>query len=309
MGKVIKVIEAEFVARLTDTHEGRVGYLFGYSWMVKKVHVICFNCGHNWWAAAYKLVRKDKPTGCPACAAKSRSLNLSKPTEQYIEELCSVHGDRYHLVGDYINTHTKTPHHCTGCNETWDVRPYNLLKGHGCPTCAVKSRASKLSKTTEQYIKDLHSVHGERYHLVGDYLGTMTKIPHHCTSCDKTWGVSPDSLLHGKGCPTCAEYGFDPNAPSICYYLRVSSPVYGKLYKIGITNKSVEKRFYNDDLQKITTIKTWDFKTGSDARDMEREILAKHSGDRYTGEPVLRSNGNTELFTRDILELDHNLCP
>ena len=94
----------------------------------------------------------------------------------------------------------------------------------------------------------------------------------------------------------------------MCYYLRVSSPVFGELYKIGITNKSVEKRFYNYDLEKITTIKTWKFDVGGDARVFEQEILARHSGDRYTGEPVLGSNGNTELFTRDILELDHNLC-
>ena len=304
-----RITEAEFVARLTDTHEGRIGYLFGYSIMHKKAHFICFDCSHDWWALAHNLVKKDKPRGCPTCAQKSRVLSQTKTTEQYIEDLRSVHGDRYRLVGDYINNRTKTLHHCNQCNETWDALPDNLLKGAGCPTCGDKSRALSKTKTTGQYIEDLRSVHGDKYHLVGDYLGIQTKTPHLCGQCDKTWDVMPNNLLDGKGCPNCANTGFDPSKPAICYYLRVSSPVFGELYKIGITNLSVKKRFTNDDLQKINTVKTWEFDVGGDARDMEREILAQHSDDRYTGEPVL-ANGNTELFTRDILKLDHNLlCP
>lgn len=298
-----RVIEAEFVARLTEAQEGRLRYLFGFNGMIEKAHVICFDCGHDWWARACNLVDKSKPKGCPACAHKS------KPTEQYIEDLRAIHGDRYHLVGDYINARTKTPHHCTDCNETWDVTPNNLLRGQGCPTCGYKTRILKKTKTTEQYIRELYSVHGDNYYLVGDYHGAKTKTTHICTGCSETWDGLPDNLLHGRGCPTCSESGFDPNAPAICYYLRVSSPVYGELYKIGITNKSVEKRFRNDDLEKITTVKTWSFDVGGDARDKEREILAQHAEHRYTGEPVL-TNGNTEMFTRDILELDHNLlCP
>ena len=302
MGKGKKVIEAEFVVRLTETHKGIVGYLFGFSGMTKKAHAICFDCGHDWWAMASNLVAKDKPTGCPVCA------DQSKTTEQYIEDLRSVHGDKYHLVGDYINARTKTPHHCNQCNETWNIKPNSLLNGQGCFSCGHKSKALKKTKTTEQYIEELRSVRGDRYRIVGDYLGTRTKTPHHCNQCNETWDIMPDSLLQGKGCPTCSERGFDPSKPAICYYLRVSSPVYGELYKIGITNNSVEKRFSNDDLWKITILKTYAFKTGSDARDMEYKIKKQYAGDRYTGEPVLVS-GNTELFTRDILELDHNLCP
>ena len=309
MGKVIKVIEAEFVARLTEAHEGRIQYLFGYWGMNEKAHVICFDCGHNWWSLAKSLVAKNKPSGCPACGDKSMILKQSKTTEQYTEDLRSVHGNKYHLVGDYINTQTKTTHHCNNCNDKWDVMPSSLLRGYGCPTCGEKSRTLNKTKTTEQYIEDLRSVHGDLYRLVGDYINAHKKTLHHCNQCDETWDVTPDNILRGRGCPACAEYSFDPSKPAICYYLRVSTQAFGELYKIGITNKTVKGRFHNYDLEKITTIKTWEFDVGGDARDMEREILAQHSGDRYTGEDVLGSNGNTELFTRDILKLDHNLCP
>ena len=44
------------------------------------------------------------------------------------------------------------------------------------------------------------------------------------------------------------------------YYLRVHTPVVGNVYKIGITNRTVEDRFNNDDLDKINVLKTWHFK-------------------------------------------------
>ena len=131
-----RVIEAGFVARLTEAHKGKLQYLFGFSGMNENVHVICFDCGKNWWGVACNLVAKNKPKGCPVCADKSRSLKKTKTTEQYIMELYSVHGDRYRPVGDYLGAMTKNPHLCTQCNETWDVKPTNLLSGRGCPICA-----------------------------------------------------------------------------------------------------------------------------------------------------------------------------
>ena len=238
-----RVIEAGFVARLTDAHEGRIGYLFGYSIMSEKAHVICFSCGHNWWGRAGGLVDKSRPQGCKKCYHRRRAKEKILTREQHINNIFLAHGDDVFLKGDFINTKVKTEYGCVKCNETFKAIPSDVTRKKG-----------------------------------------------------------------PRGCPTCAKYGFDPNAPAICYYLRVSTQVSGELYKIGITNKSVKGRFHNYDLEKITTVKTWKFDVGSDARDMEREILAQHSGDRYTGEDVLGSNGNTELFTRDILELDHNLC-
>ena len=243
MGRT-RVIEAGFVARLTEAHKGKLQYLFGFSGMNEKVHVICLDCGYDWWGKACGLVEKSKPKGCKKCYHRRRSKEKILTKEQHINNIFLAHGDDVFLKGDFINTKVKTEYGCVKCNETFKAIPSDVTRKKG-----------------------------------------------------------------PRGCPTCAKYGFDPNAPAICYYLRVSTQVSGELYKIGITNKSVEKRFYNYDLEKITTVKTWDFNTGSDAKDMEDRIKKQYADDRYTGEDVLGSNGNTEMFTRDILGLDHNLCP
>ena len=76
------------------------------------------------------------------------------------------------------------------------------------------------------------------------------------------------------------------------------------LYKIGITNLTVQKRFPNADLARIRVIKTWAFEYGGDAAKREVSVLQEFSDDLYTGVDVLVGAGNTELFVRDVLELD-----
>ena len=76
------------------------------------------------------------------------------------------------------------------------------------------------------------------------------------------------------------------------------------LYKIGITNLNVQKRFPNVDLARIRVIKTWSYESGAEAAKREISVLQEFSDDLYTGVDVLIGSGNTELFVRDVLGLD-----
>ena len=76
------------------------------------------------------------------------------------------------------------------------------------------------------------------------------------------------------------------------------------LYKIGITNLTVQRRFPIIDLARIRVIKTWSFEVGIEAAEREDSILRKFSDDIYTGPNILVGAGNTELFIRDVLDLD-----
>ena len=79
---------------------------------------------------------------------------------------------------------------------------------------------------------------------------------------------------------------------------------YKVYYKIGITNKSVKERFRTgDDLSKITVLSELHTE-GYKAARLERYFLDTFKEYRYQGEPILASGGNTELFVKDVLELD-----
>ena len=79
------------------------------------------------------------------------------------------------------------------------------------------------------------------------------------------------------------------------------------LYKIGITNLSVHKRFPSIDLERIRTLKTWQFDQGVDAAQEELRILREFEDDQYLGPDVLAGAGNTELFVRDVLGLENEV--
>ena len=89
------------------------------------------------------------------------------------------------------------------------------------------------------------------------------------------------------------------------YYLRVETR--NQLYwKIGITNRTVEERF-KSDMDKITILKTWPYEKMKDGWDREKEILKQYSKyrNRRNDDKPLNYEGNTELFTRDVLGLDN----
>jgi len=75
-------------------------------------------------------------------------------------------------------------------------------------------------------------------------------------------------------------------------------------YIIGITNLSIDKRFPVLDRKRIRVIKIWNFEKGRDAVIYERDILVEFERFKYHGPNVLVGEGNTELFSKDVLNLD-----
>jgi len=100
-----------------------------------------------------------------------------------------------------------------------------------------------------------------------------------------------------------AQSGFDKTKPSILYYLKIRTGS-GFIYKIGITNRSIEERYSNDEMNLIFDYQEWCRPDGFDIYKREQDIRNKYkryelsSKDDY---PLL--SGWTECFDRDVLEL------
>jgi hypothetical protein len=112
---------------------------------------------------------------------------------------------------------------------------------------------------------------------------------------DSTKTYTLDNILTGV-----AYGGFDRREPGILYYLKINN---GQAYKIGITNKTVSKRFALSDLPKIEVVAIRYYEVGEDAYAAEKSVLKGYKEYKYIGEPLLTS-GNTELFTIDVLGID-----
>lgn len=252
-------------------------------------------------------VKEGKSTKCRDCANKERSNSKKlEAAETFIEKAINIHGGNYNYeLVSYNNAHTKVTIMCNTCDNTFTQRPDGHLAGQGCPQCAfVANSKAKITKAADTFINRAINVHGNRYdYNFVVYVDHKTKILIGCTTCNSTYTQSPNNHLQGQGCPSCAKNGFDKIKPAILYYLKITNGI-TIVYKIGITNRSVEERFNSIELEKITILKTWDFQLGADAYDKEQEILRLFKDYKYIGDPIL-SSGNTELFTIDVLQLDN----
>jgi len=236
--------------------------------------------------------------GCPHCS-KDTPDSRTKTTEEFVTEAKAIHGDAFDYAKVvYKNALTPVVIKHNSCATVSLVIPINHLKAKTCKVCSVQKLIQTNKDKQVQAAKNFSKKLGTDYTVVGNYVTARTKIEvRH--KCGGTFKTTPDNLLRTRGCPHCALHGFNLTKPAILYYLSINN---GEAYKIGITNRTVNERFLVKELTSINILYLWDFPAASTAYQMEQSILKKYSNYKYTGDPLL-SSGNTELFSRNILNL------
>ena len=155
----------------------------------------CKKCGLIWKIRPNNLLRGH---GCPACAGL-----YQRTPEEFVREL-RVRNPNIELVGNYVNTRTKTDFVCKICNHRWSTTPTNLLSGRGCPQCGIEKRTAKLRKTHEQFKEEVGLRH-PNITLVDKYVNSKTKIKCKCKVCSYEWTIDPECLIRRRhGCPNCS---------------------------------------------------------------------------------------------------------
>ena len=160
----------------------------------------------------------------------------------------------------------------------------------------------KTRSTTSDFIAKSKVIHGDKYNYSEvKYIKALSKVKIYCNTHKEYFYQIPNSHLSGTGCFRCNGGGYSQDKAGTLYYLKVQycgnvSP----LYKVGITNKTVQERFSNNDLDMITIIDTITHDDGKYIYQLERETLRKFKAFKYQGDNILDS-GNTELFTKDVL--------
>lgn len=246
-------------------------------------------CNHIWEAIPYNIL---KGSGCPFCAPNLKS--------NHQEFLLYLYENNIPIkpLEEYITANKQIKCQCLICDHIWPISPNKIKQKRGCPNCANKKK--KLSKEQQEKKKiEINQILKNRnIILTGDYINARTSTEFYNTNCKHYFNNTPDKVLHGQDCSICNTGGFNPNKPAILYYIKL---IEYDLYKIGITNNTVNKRF-KDELHKIEIIFTKKYKLGKDAKNKEQEILKQFSNYKYIGQPILESGGNTEIFTKNIIE-------
>jgi len=156
--------------------------------------------------------------------------------------------------------------------------------------------------TAMEFIIKAKAVHGDKYDYSNVVYSTAKKPLDIVCPLHGMFHQNANNHLSGNGCPTCGKTGFNNAGPAILYYLKVEHMGH-TAYKIGITNRTVAQRYNAADLAKITVLSETKYELGELARQEETSIKREFKQCQWKGVDLL-TDGNTELFDRDILELD-----
>lgn len=188
-----KVTTDQFVARL-DGVNPKINVLGEYKGYNRKIEVQCKKCGYVWDSTPGHLIEGK---ACPKCAGIMKKTN-----EEFLKQL-KIKKIEVTPLEPYINNHTPIKVQCQKCDNIWDARPANILFGFGCPVCARKKTAKKLSLNQKDFLQSMSEKGNPNIIILSDYVNSRTKIKCKCKKCNYEWYASPNALLQGNGCHKC----------------------------------------------------------------------------------------------------------
>jgi len=239
-------------------------------------------------------------SGCPECKRNTLKEINTKSKLDFVKDACKIHKDKYNYEKViYKNAHQKVKIICPD-HGVFEQSPMGHLFGYGCQRCAGKNILNK-----KDFIEAAKDIHGKRFDYSSvDYQGLQTQVEIICP-IHGSFFQTPNNHIHSKsGCPKCAKYGFKLDEPAILYYFR---DIETDLYKIGITNNSLEDR-YNKTICSNRAIALFEqsFKNGKEALIKEQKLLEEFKEFRTTNESWPKElGGRTEFFTKDILKKEN----
>jgi G:T-mismatch repair DNA endonuclease (very short patch repair protein) len=206
---VIKVTAEQFLKRAKEIF----GELYDYSKAkyvnsTTEVKIICSIHGPFWKTPNKHISSKQ---GCPECGMSRRTAKRTSDIEAFIKKANEVHNNKYNYSNAvYVNSHTKLEIICP-IHGAFPQIPSSHLSGAGCYMCAVEERAKSIASNTNEFIKRVKEIHGEKYdYSKVNYISAIIEIEIICP-IHGSFPQTPHSHLQGRGCSEC---GVDKRAKS-----------------------------------------------------------------------------------------------
>jgi hypothetical protein len=273
---------------------------------------LCSTCEHEWEATGS---HRERGTGCPVCANRvihsdgRNSLGITHP--QLAREINPMKNE---ITSDDITagSNTRLSWLCSVCNHQWEAVVANRSSGGGCPACAGQQLhidgRNTMRVTHPHLAEELHPTKNGDITPDNIFAGAAQKLWWCCKTCGLEWRTTGNTRASGgRGCPACAQYGFNPTLTGYYYVISIRNEEGDIiLYKGGISNE-YERRF-GEHLElfgshprskdwNIEILEVAEFEDGADARILESDLLQEEiRAPRIQGL-------SSELFTSNPLDL------
>lgn len=162
-GKKVRRTNEMFVDEVKEKYGDEYAVLGEFISARRKVRIKHNTCGTEWDITPDKFLNQNRK--CPKCYG-----HFLKGHQQFENDINTKYGDRYSILGEYVNSKTHLLVRCNRCNIEWMITPDNLLRGYGCPACNVSKGEDKIKeflnkeniKFKFQYtFKDLYGEYGK----------------------------------------------------------------------------------------------------------------------------------------------------
>lgn len=131
---------------------------------------------------------------CSLCYGK-----FKKTTKQFKEEVFSLVGNEYEVLGEYETSKHNIKIKHVNCNHIYGVTPDDFLNGgNRCPNCAPNK-----PKTTKEFFEEVELLTDGEYELISEYEGSKTDATYIHHTCGTVFNKIPKLFLIGIRCPKC----------------------------------------------------------------------------------------------------------
>lgn len=255
---------AEFGAVLAEEYKGKVG----------KYHLITFSDG-----TTRNHVLASALAGKITCKRYTTETLNNK-----LAEFGATLAEEY--KGDVVSKHWITFEN----GKTKYITPCTVLNGNSTGKLDTVGRY-----TTEIASEKLQALGLE---LMEPFKGSAEKRHKIKFECGHTHAVFLDKIFQGARCPECIDTGFNQTKSGYLYFIKVENGD-GFVYKVGITNRSVYKRYYGERAN-YETLALFYSLDGSKVYQAEQSIRQAFKVLRYKGKSPFKRTGTSEMFIEDI---------
>lgn len=225
---------SEFIEQAIKIHGDK--YTYDNTIFIKTLEKVIITCPIH---GDFQQVANSHLNGCGCNDCKKDMLRTValKDKSYFVEKAVKVHGDRYNYSKvDYKNSKTNVTIVCKTHGD-FQQTPSGHLDGNGCQECGKIVAKTKLSSTTEDFIKKATITHKGLY----DYSKVnYTKSKDCVTITCKTHGdfeQIPSNHINGSGCQKCNfEEISNRQFKSTSQFVEDANKVHGNKYIYNKTN-------------------------------------------------------------------------
>jgi Zn finger protein HypA/HybF involved in hydrogenase expression len=274
----------------------------------KKVPWKCHVCQHQW--EAY-ISNRAKGVGCPYCNSNSLhsdGRNALINTHPEISE--ELDDSRYSPEMLTAGFDKKVRWKCKICDDSWKTSIYERAHSDsGCPVCfghAIHSTGR--NSFAAEYPELLVEWTDVKINPSEIRAKSNKRVKWKCSKCAHTWNTSVNNRTGeaGTGCPSCAEYGFQPDKQGHYYAMEIRGSDGHWWWKGGITSNVEQRRYQletslksNNMPLEVKVIEFITFEKGKFAKELENKLLAI---DSIRIKVIEKFDGSKELFSLNPIQ-------